>query len=693
MDNINRIIQRLIVFILILLSLYVSIRGFFISYVLVNEANKIYQFQIFIFPTIILLILILLLTRFKPCFEKSKMPIVILVITNILLSLLFVQFDYPFMNDDAAHIETYAREAANLISNGSFDFSVFDCDYFLRYPWQIGVTLFETLLILVTGNSWKFIFYFINIISVLVTFYIGYLITILMTNGSKYHGNIYAVISTLFIVPVGYVTYLYGWLIGLPFLMASLYFALKYLKEKRLLQIVFSMLMLLTSGLLKPNYVLAGIAIIIVFVFNAFRKTICWKSVIISIFGFYLSLNSTSFLYSILIDRYESGVPKSMYLVMGMSESQLGNGWFNGYVDSYLNYLNDKEGLNEDVLNHLQDRVDFFTSNPKEFLKFYQEKLDSLLLVKDGQMHGYYNFNKMTYLTNSYQNGTLRDFTYGINDTFFFVFWITLLAFLIYIFKKSNFNSSAMLLMLCLIGALTYHMIFEAKTIYMFPWFFVCLPMCAIGFEKIRLFILEVTQKLNSFKYVRQSLVLLFSLLLVLTGLYNFRPIYNTVDQNYTDDQYNVELVQGKFLSFEYQPINSYELSGIGLLMNGDYQTDTTFAIEIYDQSGTLLSSNQYDVNQMVQHDDWFRFKVYPVILSSDEKYMFRFYTNATQPVMELVAGTYSGEPRISGFLTNSYKTSESGMLNIKFYDKKIGLETKKYVYQNVSLTKEIKPY
>lgn len=196
----------------------------------------------------------------------------------------------------------------------------------------------------------------------------------------------------------------------------------------------------------------------------------------------------------------ESGTPMTAYLAMGLQESSRAPGWYNEYVDRVYE---DAEGRPERVSarakRNIADRLETFASDPAYAASFFHEKMvsqwnettfEAIWISRTCP----YVEKARTELGRQGLHGWLRDgleqwmegYTLALYACFALGLFRLARALLL---KREELSRSLLLgLSLCAVtmtGAFLYHMIFKAKSQYLFIYLLTMIPVAAWGVEGV----------------------------------------------------------------------------------------------------------------------------------------------------------------------------------------------------------------
>lgn len=450
--------------------------------------NDIFIYNL-LFLVIFILILILLVNFSKKIFSHQRLVLIVMILTfatSVFFSILrrdYVQFD-PFNVIDQA--SNFIRGNYTGLDKGE--------NYLYIYSHQI-TTVFVFQQILYLFGRATFILYLMQAISISYIIFMLYKISDVLFDDDEV--NYYVIIVSLFFLPlIFYVAFVYGTLPGIFLVLISFYNFIKYIKEKKWYNLVITAFSINLSILLIGNNLINFIAIIItstLLLLKFFDKKILIFLVITIFIMFYSK--------KLIINYYEyksnkeisAGVNKITWIAMGMQEGDREAGWWNGFnydIMPETNYNNDE--VVKISLKSIKNRLNVFKNNPLYAKNFYQRKYEnqffdptfqSFLITapkKDFSENTKLEIIKKKILTEFYY-GKTNKILFKIMKTFQIFIYLFSFIYAIYIFFKKR-DVIYFLVPITFIGGTIFHMIWEAKSRYIFPYFVFLIPIATYSF-------------------------------------------------------------------------------------------------------------------------------------------------------------------------------------------------------------------
>lgn len=259
----------------------------------------------------------------------------------------------------------------------------------------------------------------------------------------------------------------------------------------------FALLVILSSGCilvaiwLKSNSMVFFIAIEIVWLLRVSLKGGRIQAVVAVFVTFFLVIGLSGLPAAYLQVAYgldgKNGTPSTAWIAMGMQESPRAEGWYNGFVG---NLYIETEGSVEDMKRlsdtAIKERIQYFAENPIAAMGFFSRKICTewceptfqadwmsfkLLRHEPG-----YTFSD---LSNAFRAGIPYKAIILESDIYQSIVYIAAALFLFLKRKNPSFNQ--VILALAFLGGFVCHIFWEAKSVYVLPYFMCLIPYSAMG--------------------------------------------------------------------------------------------------------------------------------------------------------------------------------------------------------------------
>ncbi len=436
-----------------------------------------------------LIFLILILSAL--CFLNAKgilerIPLKILAVAAAIfvtaLSILWVNVSFTYPDADQQSVSLIATQ----LTQG--DFRHFEPEKYMQvYPNQLGIVAILEALYHITGGENQDAFRYLTAVANGAVVYLLYKVTDKLFHSKK--ADVLVLIGAAGCVQmVFYTTFLYGIMLGLAFALGAFYFLLVYLEKNKLGYAVLSGILIGISILVKNNYSIFLVAMIIVLLYKALEKKNL-KAVLAAL----ILIAATSILSQALTAFYEhrsgvplgSGMPKTLWVAMGMQEGEREAGWYNEFnFNTFLETGCDIEESNEIAMESIRQSLQTFLEDPAYALDFYYRKTVS-------------QWNEPTYAAFWVNKGHIGDYTQIVESIYDGKLYVILeeymnlfqtLVFVSFLFclisRRKKWTMEQLFIPLVLLGGFFFHIIWEAKSQYIFPYFVSMLPIAAMGLAK-----------------------------------------------------------------------------------------------------------------------------------------------------------------------------------------------------------------
>ena len=260
----------------------------------------------------------------------------------------------------------------------------------------------------------------------------------------------------------------------------SKYLGIKYFT----LATVFSMI----AYMFRMNSLIFVIATVIYLLFNLFTKITSKtaKENIINIFAIILYIIMSIIPSQIVNDYYISkynldkskAYPNISYILIGMSESWRGNGWYNESIGEPA--LKDPEGIKDEYANRIKERLEYFSQNLGYTFNFYTNKLASMW---SENTYSAVRLNLLHESEDDYLNVIKEPLTFYQKAL---LILMCICSIIVLIQNRKNLSPEIIYLLLIFMGGFAFHIIWEAKSRYIIPYIVVLIPIASIEINKLK---------------------------------------------------------------------------------------------------------------------------------------------------------------------------------------------------------------
>lgn len=433
---------------------------------------------------------------------EGKIPLRAMVIFSLvwaaLLGTLWVLAVRTEPRADAAEIVDAARQA---MSRNYTELKRKD-GYMNRHPYQLGFMAFSQLLQTIFGPKNYLALQLVNV--AFLTLAYGGTLRLLWLMTKKARTVRYgALLLLLCLQPILYVTFLYGNMASIACTLWAMCCLCRLARDGGVWRLIPAGLLCGLSVMMKPNGWIPVIAMLIVtgLWFLSEKKWKLLPLLLLLAAGPLISTQTVKSSYSTASGAdLSKGVPMTAYLAMGLQESNRAPGWYNEYVEQvYENANYDPEKTSERAKKNIRARLEEFAKDPAYTFQFFYEKMVSqwnettFEAVWISRTCPYDEENR-SYFGDVALNGHLRPvlekWMDGYTLALYALFSLTMGAFARKLLRRPKEGEEPLPrplglgLSLCAVtvtGAFLYHMIFEAKSQYLFIYLFLMIPAAAWG--------------------------------------------------------------------------------------------------------------------------------------------------------------------------------------------------------------------
>lgn len=293
--------------------------------------------------------------------------------------------------------------------------------------------------------------------------------------------------------PILFCTFVYGNIMGMCFAIWAAYFLIKYFQTNKYLLLIPCGVMLVISTLAKYNNLIYLVAFVIMLILHTIKAK-KWQSIAFAL-AICIATVGTS---NLVIMSYEkranvtlsSGVSQTLYLDMGINDSYMAPGWYNGIaLETYKNNNLNSEQANKQAQIDIKSRMSYFGKNSDYMLDFFSKKIVSQwneptyesIWVSEVKSHT----NDLNWIAKGMYDGSIGQFFELYFNFYMQILFITFAVGIYFMFLKRKTNIETVLLPLVLLGAFGYHLLFEGKSQYVLTYIILMIPTASFAFDTI----------------------------------------------------------------------------------------------------------------------------------------------------------------------------------------------------------------
>lgn len=442
--------------------------------------------------SILSVILFFILLRFI-----IKLPSKIILLLGTIFYLVLGIYLIIHQNDILRHDALEVYKSAKNLNQLNYSSLKQLVGYLYKYPHQIGLVTFERVLLFIFGSNNIKALFFVNLILCICDNLLLFKITESLFSDSNVN-KILLVLSFLFLPHIFFILFVYGINYGLFLVLLSLFFLIRFIDDKKWINLVGTLIPLVLAVIIRSNYIIMAMTIFIILILD-FLRTKSWKNILLAILPFIL----ISLLNGLLVNSYEKaskiseidGEPKIAWVAMGLDDNPTYNrlpGWYDAYVENvYTKHNGNEDKITNDSKKLINSRLNIFLKNPGYTVNFFKNKFistwtDSLFqsvwsgpnssMPVEGQLVN----GKL--MSSIYRGGIAYKILYYYSSVILIIIYIgAMISMLISMRNMRTSNLFILVFTIYLTGGVLFHLIWETKSQYVYPYVYLLLPLTAYG--------------------------------------------------------------------------------------------------------------------------------------------------------------------------------------------------------------------
>lgn len=356
--------------------------------------------------------------------------------------------------------------------------------YLYLYPHQIGLVAYYEIMMKLFHSGNSEIIQYANVFWNCVTIVAGYHIVKLMFKNNKI--TIYYLFLMAACLPLFFYTpFVYGEMISLALVFVEIWMMLLYLQTNKYRFAAIGILASCLAMAVRMNSIIVVMACVVMLVFMAMKRR-KWKDLVVAVILLVLSLSTISAIQGIYEKRsgneFGEGVPKLAHVAMGLQECVCSPGWSNSF--NRITYVD--SGYDQEITNQLsRESIEASKEKFKDLSYatwFFREKFTSQWnepTYECFQMNSYHE-EELGKAATSLYFGKWNEFLWSFMNRYQFVIYALLLTFVVAGIRKPD-QMSTYVFLIAIMGGFLFHMLWEAKGRYTFPYMVMMVPYAAAG--------------------------------------------------------------------------------------------------------------------------------------------------------------------------------------------------------------------
>ncbi len=364
-------------------------------------------------------------------------------------------------------------------------------EYVYEYPHQLGLILYDSLLIFLCDKI-SFV-YCVNLLWVIAGAFILWR-GVLRESQNHREGKIILLLAFGFLPQFLFLFFAYGLVPGLGCLLFALYFWGRYFQKEEKWCLVLGLLFLGAACLVRMNYMIAGIALFIICLLQGMKrkkKSVFVACVLVLVIMIVPKVLVTKGFEKVTGADLSQGMPATLHIAMGLqSNEERAAGWYNGFNHTvYLETDCNVERSKAIGLEAIEERISYFVHNPGKGLEFFGEKVittwcePTFQSVWSGPMMGVNGKTTVPQLQEFYSGGaSFKAFSFIMNGFNIMVFVFAVFYTIWNVFsEKKSMGVLKFFGILFFLGGFLFHLFWETKSQYVYPYVVCLLPVAAGG--------------------------------------------------------------------------------------------------------------------------------------------------------------------------------------------------------------------
>ena len=358
-------------------------------------------------------------------------------------------------------------------------------DYMQAYNQQIPQAFIYGLFFKLIHYDQIEILRIINVLAIIAIITAIYIIGNVLSKKYKVNKVLLLTLMLTFISLPMLSTFVYGDLPSLALSLFCVYYMMKYTEYKKLKYALIASIFSMLGYMMRMNSLIFIIATVIYLLFNLFNKitTKTAKENVINLLVIVayviISIIPSQIVNNYYIHKYDLNKSKTYptisYFLLAMEESWRGNGWYNESIGEPA--LKDPQGIKEEYMNKIKERLEYFSENLWYTFNFYTKKLASM-----------WTENTYAAIRNntSKENDPLENLIAPL--TFYqkvLLIISCICSIIVLIQNRKNLTPELIYLLLIFMGGFAFHILWEAKSRYIIPYIVVLIPIASIQINKV----------------------------------------------------------------------------------------------------------------------------------------------------------------------------------------------------------------
>ncbi len=374
--------------------------------------------------------------------------------------------------------------------------------YLFIWPFQLGYVAFGQMVCTVFGMGNYLAWDLIQLLSVFITVWLLYEITWEFFGDREICG-IMAFMSAGMLFFYNYVTYIYGDILSMAPQTIALFLEILYMKRRKLRYGLGAGVAIAIAIMLKTNCEIALIALVLGLFLNLIHgngkevlKGDIARFVAIVVFMLIATLAIKTAVNSYYcnvtgLDKIPSGSPSASHIAMGLQESELEDGWYNGYnYHVFAENSYDTEATKATAIENIKETLGDFIKRPLHGGRFFVRKFmtqwaDSVCISTHNLDLVSRHHEEPLLLSDFLVFGFGSVIMQWIMNVYMTVCYLGVAIYLINVLRKRKVSDSEMLILILIFGGIVFHEFWEGSSRYAMRYYVYWIPFAACGIKKL----------------------------------------------------------------------------------------------------------------------------------------------------------------------------------------------------------------
>lgn len=423
------------------------------------------------------------------------------IIIYMLFSIIWAIVVNPKVVGDSVHVcnmaQSFERKDDELLSHLTYA-GITLKQYMQAYPQQISLAFIYSLFFKIIEFDIMEVLRVINIISNMLIVIALYKINQQLSKKYKTNKVLLLVLILTFISLPILETFIYGDIPSLALCLFSVYFIMRYTETKEFIYSIYASILTMIAYMMRMNSLIFIIATMIYLLlifcknFTKNKKKENIFQILIIIIYLMISILPSTLVKKYYFNKYDldktKKYPNTSFLLMAMTESPRGNGWYN--EDIAQPALKNPENVKSKYLENIKERLNYFSNNLGYTFNFYIMKVASM-----------WTENTYSAITNNKvkEHKLAENISTSLNFYQKALLIVTCLCSIITLIQnRKNISNEMSFLLAIFVGGFTFHILWEAKSRYIIPYIVVLIPIASININEFC--IKNIKKRFENFK-------------------------------------------------------------------------------------------------------------------------------------------------------------------------------------------------